>query len=285
MFSPYNHKRIWSMALGSVVYDVLDDFIVHGSIHYFLASERAAAIHHLISLEALDIYQDSIVIFDRGYYSERLFRYCQEHNHLCLMRLKENYKIAKSCHGELITTLPGDPQTGSSDTKIRVIEVTLDDGSKEYLATNVFDISLHAVDFKELYFLRWPVESKYHELKSTLNIEEFNGATSISIQQEFYINLLISNLCALIKNAADEEIEKTSKSGNRFKYQANRTFIVGRVRKYFSRIVLGFEDINIVEKIFREACKCRSQIQPGRRNKRPRIERKRTHFRNRKVTS
>lgn len=101
------------------------------------------------------------------------------------MRLKENYKIAKSCHGELITTLPGDPKTGSTDIKIRVIEVTLDDGSKEYLATNVFDTSLNADDFKELYFLRWPVESKYHELKATLNIEEFNGATSISIQQEF----------------------------------------------------------------------------------------------------
>lgn len=284
MFSPHNHERTWSMALGSIVYDVLEDFIVHGSIHYYLASERAAAMHHLISLEALDIYKDSIVIFDRGYYSERLFRYCYDNGHMCLMRLKENYKIAKSCHGELITILPGDPKTGSSDIKIRVIEVILDDGSKEYLATNVFDTALNADDFKELYFLRWPVESKYHELKATLNIEEFNGATSISIQQEFFINLLISNLSALIKNAADEEIEKNSRPGNKYKYQANRTFIVGRVRKYFSRIVLGFDEINVVEKIFQEACKCRSQIQPGRKNKRPRIERKRTHFRNRKVT-
>lgn len=285
MFSPHNHERKWSMALGSIVYDVLDDYIVHASIHHYLASERAAAIHHLISLETLDIYKDSIVIFDRGYYSERLFRYCYEHGHLCLMRLKENYKIAKSCHGELITTLPGDPKTGSTDIKIRVIEVILDDGSKEYLATNVFDTSLNADDFKELYFLRWPVESKYHELKATLNIEEFNGATSISIQQEFYINLLISNLSALIKNAADEEIERTSKPSNKYKYQANRTFIVGRVRKYFSRIVLGFDEIDTIDKIFHEACKCRSQIQPGRKNKRPRINRNRTHFRNRKVTS
>ncbi|MBQ4057566.1 MAG: transposase [Lachnospiraceae bacterium] len=184
-----------------------------------------------------------------------------------------------------MSSIPDDPKTGSTDIKIRVIEVTLDDGSKEYLATNVFDTSLNADDFKELYFLRWPVESKYHELKATLNIEEFNGATSISIQQEFYINLLISNLSALIKNAADEEIERTSKPSNKYKYQANRTFIVGRVRKYFSRIVLGFDEIYTIDKIFHEACNCRSQIQPGRKNKRPRINRNRTHFRNRKVTS
>lgn len=82
MFSPHNHERKWSMALGSIVYDVLDDYIVHASIHHYLASERAVAIHHLISLEALDIYKDSIVIFDRGYYSERLFRYCYEHGQL-----------------------------------------------------------------------------------------------------------------------------------------------------------------------------------------------------------
>lgn len=284
MFSPFNHNRKWSMALGSVVYDVLNDYIIHGSIQHYLYSERAAAVQHLISLEKLDIYKDAIVVFDRGYYSERLFRYCYNHKHLCLMRLKDNYKISRSCHGELITTLPGDPKVGSPDIKIRVIEVTLDNGCKEYLATNVFDTSLTAKDFKELYFLRWPVEGKYHELKSTLNIEEFNGATSISIQQEFYINLLISNLSALIKNAADEEIAKDAKTGNKYKYQANRTFIVGRVKRYFSRIILGLEDINCIEKIFREACKCKSQIQPGRSFKRPRIERDRKHFRNRKVT-
>ena len=66
------------------------------SFHHYLASERAAAIEHLRSLETLNIYENSVVIFDRGYYSEKLFRYCVEHGHTCLMRLKENYKISKN---------------------------------------------------------------------------------------------------------------------------------------------------------------------------------------------
>ena len=55
-----------------------------GSFQRFLASEHAAALEHLKNLESLNIYQDSIVIFDRGYYSENFFRYCVEHGHLCL---------------------------------------------------------------------------------------------------------------------------------------------------------------------------------------------------------
>ena len=55
------------------------------------------------------------------------------------MRLKQNYNIAKKCSGDIITILPGNTKDGTEDIKIRVIEVILDDGTKEYLATNLFD--------------------------------------------------------------------------------------------------------------------------------------------------
>ena len=48
---------------------VLDDYIVHASFQRYLASERSAALEHLHNLEDLNIYQNSVVIFDRGYYS------------------------------------------------------------------------------------------------------------------------------------------------------------------------------------------------------------------------
>lgn len=108
-----------------VVYDVLDDYIVHASFQRYLASERSAALEHLHNLEDLNIYQNSVIIFDRGYYSEDMFRYCVEHQHLCLMRLKQNYNIAKKCFGDIITVLPGNTKDGTEDIKIRVIEVTL----------------------------------------------------------------------------------------------------------------------------------------------------------------
>ena len=131
------------------------------------------------TIETLDIYKNSIVIFDRGYYSEDMFRYCVEHNHLCLIRLKDKLKISRSCKGDTISILPGNSKTGTEDISIRVIEVTLDSGTKEYLATNIFDKNITVHMFKELYFLRWPIESKYFELKERFRIEEYSGKTAL----------------------------------------------------------------------------------------------------------
>ena len=86
------------------------------------------------------------------------------------MRLKHNYNIAKKCSGDIITVLPGNEKDGTEDIRIRVIEVILSDGTKEYLATNLFDSHISQQMFRELYFYRWPVETKYKELKSRLAI-------------------------------------------------------------------------------------------------------------------
>ena len=235
LFDHHDHNRLYTMGLASIVYDVLDDYIVHASLQHYLSSERCAALEHLKNLEELNIYQDSVIIFDRGYYSENMFRYCVEHQHFCLMRLKENYRIAKNCSGDTIDLLPGNKKKGTKDIKIRIIEVLLDNGTKEYLATNLFDPSITQFMFQELYFYRWPVEGKYKELKIQLALEEFSAATTVSIFQEFYINLLFSNLSSLIKNQADNEIKISAKSTNKYRYQANRSFVIGRMKSDHSR--------------------------------------------------
>ena len=278
-------NRRFTMGLASIVYDVLDDYIVHASFHHYLASERSAALEHLKNLEDLNIYQNSIVIFDRGYYSKSMFRYCVEHQHLCLMRLKEGFNISKKCSGDIITILPGNKKDGTQDIKIRVIEVILDNGTKEYLATNLFDSEITQSMFRELYFYRWPIETKYKELKSRLSMEEFSGATATSVFQEFYINMLLSNLSSLIKNEVDEEINITSKSTNKFRYQANRAFIIGRIKRIFPKILCCLCDISAIDTLFVEAYRCRSQIMPGRSFQRKKSKTKgRTHFNNQKTS-
>lgn len=284
MFGYPDPNRRFTMGLGSIVYDVLDDYIVHASFQRYLASERSAALEHLHNLEDLNIYQNSVVIFDRGYYSEDMFRYCVEHQHLCLMRLKQNYNIAKKCSGDIITVLPGNEKDGTEDIRIRVIEVILNDGTKEYLATNLFDSHISQQMFRELYFYRWPVETKYKELKSRLAIEEFSGATTTSVLQKFYINVLLSNLSSLIKNQVDEEIQITAKSTNKYRYQANRAFIIGRIKTIVPKILCNLFDLSAIDRLYKESLRCRSQIMPGRTFRRKKNKALgRTHFNNKKV--
>ena len=82
--------------------------------------------------------------------------------------LKQNYNIAKKCSGDIITILPYNEKDGTEDIRIRVIEVILNDGTKEYLATNLFDSHISQQMFRELYFYRWPVETKYKEILCNL---------------------------------------------------------------------------------------------------------------------
>lgn len=284
MFGYPDSNRKYTQALGSIVYDVLDDYIVHASIHRFYASERSAAIEHLKNLELLNIYDNSVVIFDRGYYSEDMFRHCVRHGYLCLMRLKDSFKISKSCRGDTTSVLKGDPSKNIEDIPIRVIEVILDDGSREYLGTNLFDPSFTTDDFRNLYFYRWPVETKYLELKQRLSMEEFSGATPVSIFQEFFINMLFSNLSALVKASVDEALDENSNPSNSYRYQANRSFIIGRMKKVIAKILADIKDISSIDIVFQDACRCRSQIQPNRKNIRKKKNVGRTHFNNKKTT-
>ena len=213
------------------------------------------------------------------------FRYCVEHGHLCVMRLKEGINLSKKCNGDMISILQGTSKEGTSDVTIRVLEIPLDDGTKEYLATNLFDPAVTKDMFQELYFYRWPVELKYKELKSRFAMEEFSGATAVSIQQEFYINMLLSNLASLIKNEADEEIQISAKSTNKFRYQANRAFIIGRIKSIIPKILCGLFELSIIEQLYTDAVRCRSQLLPGRSFPRKKLKSKgRSHFRNKKVS-
>ena len=285
MFSGNDPKRRWSMALCSTIYDVCNDFIVHGLLTGYLGSERAAALQHCADLEKLGQFKDSIIIFDRGYYSEKMFRYFADRGYLCVMRLKENYNLAKECRGDSILFLKGDPKENTADVEVRVVAVPLGSGETEYLATNVFDKTLTANDFKVLYFLRWPIESKYNELKNQFQLEEFSGATSTSIEQEFFINLLLSNLAALLKSSADEEISRRQEGKkNKYRYQANRSHIIGRLKWFIPRFLAGSRVMELLSDIFEDSCVVLSQIQPGRKcvRKKRKSDQERKHFNNRK---
>ena len=284
MFSRNNENRRWSMALASIIYDVSNDFICHGLIRPYLSSERYAAISHCEALADTGVFsRDCVLVFDRGYYSENMFRYFSENGYKCVMRLREGFNISKECDGDCVLTLKGNPKKGIADCSVRVISVPLPGGTTEYLATNIFDGRLTRGDFKELYFLRWPTEQKYAELKHTLLMEEFSGATSTSVEQEFYANLFYANLASLVKSGADPEIERGADPDNKYRYQANRSFIHGRLKALLAPVLCRCLGMWKLDEVFKDACGARSQVQPGRSDPRKKIKRDRTHHNNRKT--
>ena len=120
---------------------------------------------------------------------------------------------------------------------------------------------------KELYHKRWKIESKYYKLKEHWELEQFNGATSRSIEQEFFVTLTKSNFCSIIKNEADKRIDLQSTGKETKKYQCTRSHLIGRLAVLFPMYLTGQAVNTTLEDLVMEGMQNKSLIQPGRHKK------------------
>lgn len=283
-----HHSREDAMARISMLYDLMEDIVVDGSINDYRHAERPSAKTHLDYLETAGLADKALLLFDRGYPSYEFFQRINKKGYHYVMRIQINVKALteREENDEIISYVPSHLKRGNPDpVQVRVVHVILDDGTDECLVTNILDPAITPEMLKELYYLRWGIESKYFELKNQLKLEEFSGSCHQSVKQDFFINLLFMNICSLIKSEADRCITETMKDKkNKFQYQANRAFIIGRVKKYLVLMLCGAKKIAAaLNQILIEAIKRRSQIQPNRKCERPRIQLRYRHLNNRKT--
>ncbi|MGO5064095.1 MULTISPECIES: transposase [unclassified Clostridium] len=116
---------------------------------------------------------------------------------------------------------------------MRVLKFELESGITKTLITNIFDESFSVSDFKKLYFKRWGIEVKYNEIKNKLQIENFTGKTVISIEQDFYATIYLSNMVSLAKKDANEAIEEKYKNKSlKYEYKVNTNVLIGKLKDY-----------------------------------------------------
>ncbi len=207
------------LALASVYYDVLNHISIDSSINHTKASERACAAMHLKVAQPKDL-----SILDRGYNAFWLYALYEAKNQTFCMRAKINrgkqYKaFADSGKAQTIVTLTPNKKSveqcrekglSTHSLKLRLIRVELD-GDVEVLITNLMDEQVFPAHvFKELYHLRWGVEENYKRLKQWVEIENFSGKSALSVRQDFYAKVLTSNLTAMVANATQKQIDKTT---------------------------------------------------------------------------
>ena len=137
---------------------------------------------------------------------------------------------------------------------------------------------LESEKFSELYRLRWGVESKYRELKNRLEIEAFNSIKPISIQQEFFAAMYLSNLAATAKREADISVTASVDAGH--DYQSNRSFILNRIKCNIILLLRSSlsKSRKIISRIIEEASKVLSIIRPDRKFGRYRKHTRRRYY-------
>lgn len=234
-YSTNQHGTRSATARASVLYDVLNKLVVKSKLCPLKEAERTTACDLIPFLDKNDL-----LLLDRGYPSFMLF-YLLINRQDChfVMRAQANFsKVVdefrssgrkdeivilratyKAINGLRDQGMEIPPET---EVKVRLARIRLDDGQDEILITNLYDTKAHTlVVLKELYFLRWPVETTYGYLKNELQIECFSGISPVSIEQDFYANIFVFNLQAVIEEGCEEYVRAVNRQRT-IKYKINK---------------------------------------------------------------
>ena len=262
-------------AQASVLYDVLNNVVVDARIAPLKTHERMLAVEHFDALKTLGQTEKELVLSDRGYPSSDMLQELQGRNIRYIMRVSKSFnaQIDALPHGDAVITT----KIKGKEYTLRVVKFTLESGEEETLLTDLFDPSLTVEDFRNLYFMRWAIETKFGTLKNKLEIENFSGRTVNAIEQDFFVTMYLCNIAAAAAWEADEKIAQNRKDkSNRYLYKTNVNHEIGVLKDQFILALLHpgpYHQAYLINKIINRIAKAVTPIKPGRNTPRPKSPR------------
>ena len=80
----------------------------------------------------------------------------------------------------------------------RIVRFPISEDSYEVIVTNLDRFQFSTEKIKEIYHLRWGIETSFRELKYAIGLTSFHSRKPDYIKQEIYARLLLYNYCELI---------------------------------------------------------------------------------------
>ena len=243
----------------NTLYDLLNRTYADAIIQGIRRTNEPQAVADMI--DYLPLRGKTILIGDRGYGAMNLIEHCNRKDGFdYLFRVKEDWisevkalpmeEFDKEIHFQIRTTQTNEDKelykagkakyiSGASkfgkykksqtwdfespfDMTIRIVRVMLTNGNFETLATSLNRFEFPAERLKELYAMRWGIESSYRELKYAIGLTNFHARKDDSIKQEIFASLIMYNLCERI--TAHAVISQSDKA--KHIYQVNFTMAI-----------------------------------------------------------
>jgi hypothetical protein len=155
----------------------------------------------------------------------------------------------------------------SEGIRTRAVVFRLKSGERETLITNLEEGEMEAAAFPELYYKRWPIETKYNQLKQKMELENFSGRLADNIKQDFYAMMTISNMLASSLREANEKILKGKTKKRKYEHRANVNHAVGVLKDRLIGILIT-EDSLARKYLYRElVSEIRWRVAPVRPNR------------------
>lgn len=216
-----NQAGFFVQAKSFYYYDVLNDLILYPEIKPYRYGEMKIAYNGIENLA-----EDMLAIYDRYFSNYKMIalHVFQEKERKFLIRANERSTFIKSfiesgqtsCVTHMVPTQTAIRELKKSGyiinkntlIKVRLVRVELKN-TVEVLITNLWEEEGHdEKQFKELYFMRWGIETNISFQKNIQQLESFSGLTVESVIQDFYATAFITNLHSLIKRSAQTTVDQ-----------------------------------------------------------------------------
>jgi hypothetical protein len=264
-----------------VLYDVLNQLGIKGLLHHYNSSEETVV---LDVLEGENL-ENSLLLFDRGYLSYWLiYELLQGNTHFVMRAANNANNLIKDflAGSEQDITLDFFPPYSSlkklrdagrniskrTSVKIRLVKIVLETGETEVLVTNLYDMSCYTKeDLKEVYHLRWGIETYYGYLKEELQLGVFSGISPLCIEQDFAANLFLFNLQSIIEKQCEPYVNKVS-SKRKYQYKVNKNISWASLKYRVVQLFIEEEPPKILRELETLFCRYLEPIRPGRKYQR-----------------
>jgi hypothetical protein len=271
-----------SMAIGSILYDVLNQISIDAQMGpYKKSSEKALLDSHMEKLGTNDL-----LLLDRGYPSIALFYQLMARGVEFCVRMKGSWwkevrAFRESDEKEKVVAflLPGKdkkklsvyPEWQDKEISCRLIKVELDTGETEILCTSLTNTQEYPCElFKELYHYRWNEEEAYKLLKNRIELEDFSGKTAKAVKQDFHAKIFLLTLSAAYAHPIEEKVREEYKADQQRKYdqKINRTNAISATKDVLVALFLKSRAKEAIVAFDDIVYKTREVIRPGRKNER-----------------
>lgn len=252
-------------SLASCVVDVMNNVILDGIMAPYDSSERKLTKEHIKNLNGT-LSKNDIILFDRGYPSSELMEF-----------LNDNCKYIMRCDATFLGSLMMQKlkndcvvthkfkNTGLTLT-FRIVRFPISDNTTEILITNIFD-EFDVYDFKQLYKLRWGIETTYNCIKNKFELESFSGTKPVCILQDFYANLMLYNAVAMLMYENNKKLAQKNDTETKYVYKTNENQAVNKVRENLIKAVItesDFERNRLFAKVNKQLQKEIVPVRPNR---------------------
>jgi hypothetical protein len=195
-----NKESITSLVLG--VYNVTKNYPITLELVKHKNERRA-----FLDFIRGNINEDSIYVFDRGFFSNEVVTKLNLKNIKFVFRLKKNSQLIQKNKNDCISNI----NNNNNQISLRIVKYTINDNDY-YLATNLFDVCEYTIkNLQDIYHFRWSIEEYFKLIKKNMKMSKFNEKDEISIKKSIYCNLILTSLTMLIERCYIKSNKKMNK--------------------------------------------------------------------------